>query len=61
MNGYQADWIGAIGAGIAAVVAFLVANAILRRSNGKGFYVVVGLLTVVFSLGLRMLLRYFGI
>jgi crotonobetainyl-CoA:carnitine CoA-transferase CaiB-like acyl-CoA transferase len=61
MNGYQADWIGAIGAGIAAVVAFLVAKAILRRSNGKGFYVVVGLLTVVFSLGLRTLLRYFGI
>jgi len=61
MNGYQADWIGAIAAGIAAVVAFLVAKAILRRSNGKGFYVVVGLLTVVFSLGLRTLLRYFGI
>jgi riboflavin transporter FmnP len=61
MNGYQPDWIGAIGAGIAGVVAFVIARAVMRRSSGMGFYVVVGLLAAVLALGLRVLLRYFGI
>jgi hypothetical protein len=61
MNGYQPDWIGAIGAGIACVVAFLIARAFMQRSTGIGFYVVVGVLAAVLALGLRLLLRYFGL
>ena len=61
MNGYQPDWIGAIGAGIVGVIAFLIAKAVMRRSSGIGFYVAVGLLAAVLALGIRVLLRYFGL
>jgi hypothetical protein len=61
MTGYQPDWIGAVGAGIAGVVAFVIARAVMRRSSGIGFYVVVGVLAAVLALGLRLLLRSFGI
>jgi hypothetical protein len=61
VNAYQPDWIGAIGAGIAGVVAFVIARAVMRKSSGIGFYVAVGLLAAVLALGLRMLLRYVGI
>jgi len=60
MNEYHPDWIGAIGAGIAGVVAFLIARAVMQKSSGIGFYVVVGVLAAVLALGLRLLLRYFG-
>jgi high-affinity Fe2+/Pb2+ permease len=61
MNNYQIDWIGAIAAGIAAVIAFFVTKTILPRLSGKITYVVVGFLTLLLSLGLRLLLRHFGI
>jgi hypothetical protein len=61
MNGYRTDWVGAIAAGIAAVIAFFLAKTIFPRSSGKLTYVIVGILTLVFSLVLRLMLRYFGI
>jgi hypothetical protein len=33
----------------------------MQRSTGIGFYVVVGVLAAVLALGLRLLLRYFGL
>lgn len=61
MNEYHPDWVGAIGAGIGGIFAFLVASAIFQRRSGVAFYLVVGLLVFAFSLGIRVVLRYFGI
>ena len=61
MIGYQMDWTGAIGAGISAVIAFLIAKLLLRTSSGATFYIVIGVMTFVLSLGLRLVLRSFGI
>jgi hypothetical protein len=61
MDGYQVDWVGAIAAGIAAILSFLITKAIFHRLSGKITYLVVGLLTLLFSLALRLLLRHFGI
>jgi hypothetical protein len=55
------DWIGAIGAGISAVIAFLIAKLLLKTSSGATFYVVVGIMTFALSLGLRLVLRSPGI
>jgi high-affinity Fe2+/Pb2+ permease len=55
------DWTGAIGAGISAVIAFLIAKLLLRTSSGATFYIVIGVMTFVLSLGLRLVLRSFGI
>jgi hypothetical protein len=60
MNGYQPDWVGAIAAGIAAVVAFFLTKTIFPRLSGKMTYLVVGFLTLLLSLVLRLLLRHFG-
>jgi len=48
MNGYQPDWVGAIAAGIAAVVAFFLTKTIFPRLSGKITYLVVGFLTLLF-------------
>ena len=61
MNGYQLDWVGAIGAGISAVIAFLIVKLFFKTRSGALFYVVVGVLTFVLSLGLRSVLRSAGI
>jgi len=61
MNDYRTDWVGAIAAGIAAVVAFFLTKTIFPRLSGKLTYVVVGILTLLFSLLLRLVLRHFGI
>jgi high-affinity Fe2+/Pb2+ permease len=61
MNGYQVDWVGAIGAAISAVIAFLIAKLFLKTASGSLFYLVVGVLTFVLSLGLRSVLRSAGI
>jgi high-affinity Fe2+/Pb2+ permease len=61
MNGYQADWVGAIGAGISAVIAFFIAKLFFKTGNGVLFYLVVGVLTFVLSLGLRSVLRSAGV
>jgi hypothetical protein len=61
MNEYLVDWVGGLGAVVAFSIAFLVVRAIMRRSNGVGFYVVVALLGGVLSVSLRTVLRHFGI
>jgi hypothetical protein len=58
---YQVDWIGAIGAGVAAVVAFLIAKQFLKAASGTVFYLVVGVITFVLALGFRSVLRSVGI
>jgi hypothetical protein len=61
MIGYQMDWIGAIGAGVSAVIAFSIAKLLFKAASGAVFYLVVGVLTFVLSLGLRLVLRSLGI
>jgi hypothetical protein len=60
MNGYQVDWVGAIGAGISAVIAFLIAKLFFKSKSGALFYLVVGMLTFALALGLRAVLRSAG-
>jgi len=60
MNGYQPDKVGAIAAGIAAVVAFFLTKTIFPRLSGKITYLVVGFLTLLFSLVLRLLCDTLG-
>jgi hypothetical protein len=60
MGGYQVDWIGAVGAGISAMVAFAIARQVVKKPGGA-VYVTAGVLTVVLSLGLRSALRYVGV
>jgi hypothetical protein len=59
--GYRPDLIGAITAGIAAVIAFGLTKALFPRMSSKITYSVVGVLTLFLSLALRLLLRHFGI
>ena len=61
MLDYQVDWIGAIGAGLSAVIAFLIAKLLFKVASGAMFYLVVGVLTFLLSLGLRSVLRSVGI
>ena len=61
MNNYQVDWVGAVGAGISAVIAFLIVKLFFKASSGVLFYLIVGVLTFVLSLGLRSVLRSIGI
>ena len=58
---YHVDWMGAIGAGISAAVALLVAKPLFKTARGALFYLIVGVITFVLSLGLRSVLRAFGI
>jgi hypothetical protein len=61
MNGYHLDWVGAITAGAAAGIVFLLIKTVFPRLTGVSFYLVVGLLIAAFSLVLRELLRHIGI
>lgn len=61
MNGYRMDWVGAIGAGVCAVIAFLIVRLFFKTPSGALFYLVVGVLTFVLALGLRSVLRAAGI
>jgi hypothetical protein len=61
MPGHQVDWIGAVGAGISAVIAFAIARHMVKGPGGAAFYVVAGVLTVLLSLALRSVLRYRGV
>jgi len=61
MEGYHPDWVGAITAGISAVIALTLAKAIFPRAGGARFYVTAGVLIAVIALALRELLRRFGI
>jgi hypothetical protein len=61
VNNYQVDWVGAVGAGISAVIAFLIVKLFFKASSGVLFYLIVGVLTFVLSLGLRSVLRSIGI
>jgi len=55
------DWVGAIGAGVSACIAFLIAKLLFKSASGAVFYLVVGVLTFVLSLGLRSVLRSLGV
>jgi len=61
MSGYHVGWVGAISAGVAAVIAFVLIRTTFPRLIGVRFYLVVGLLIAVFSLVLREVLRHIGI
>jgi len=59
---YRPDWIGAIGAGIAALLSFSIAKGLVKgKSNRPMFYLVLGLCAFVLSLTIREVLRRFGI
>jgi hypothetical protein len=60
MNGYRPDLIGAVTAGIAAVIAFGLTKTLFPRMSSKITYLVVGFLTLLLSLAFRFLLRHFG-
>ena len=59
MNGYHVDWVGALSAGVAAAIVFLLVKR--AKLSGAPFYIVLGLAVAGLSLALRVLLRYLGI
>jgi hypothetical protein len=61
MNGYQVDWVGALSAGVAAVISFFLAKILFPRQVGMRFYLVVGVVAGVLSFVFRELLRQVGI
>jgi hypothetical protein len=61
MNGYHVDWVGALSAGAASVIVFLLLRAAFPRLTGARFYLALGLLIAASSLAFRELLRYVGI
>lgn len=62
MDAYRPDWLGAIGAGIAALISFAIAKGVTNRTrNPTVFYAVLAAGTFVLSLAIRELLRFFGI
>jgi hypothetical protein len=61
MNGYQVDWVGALSAGAASAIVFLLIRLLFPKLAGGSFYVVLGLVIAVVSLVLRELLRHVGI
>lgn len=61
MNGYHVDWVGALTAGAASVIVFLILRTAFPRLTGARFYLLLGLLIATSSLVLRELLRYAGI
>ena len=61
INSYRIDWVGALAAGVSAILALLLTKQFFPRSSGGTFYLIAGALTVILSLLLRLLLRYFGI
>jgi hypothetical protein len=61
MNGYRIDWVGALSAGVASALVFLVIRRAFPKLTGATFYILLGLVVAVVSLALRELLRYVGI
>ena len=61
MNGYRIDWVGAIAAGLASAIVFLLLRRAFPKLTGAPFYIVLGLAVVVATLTLRELLRHVGI
>jgi hypothetical protein len=61
MNGYRIDWVGALSAGTASAIVFLLMRRAFPKLTGAIFYIVLGLIVAVASLALRELLRYVGI
>jgi hypothetical protein len=61
MNGYHVDWVGALAAGVASAIVFLVLRRVFSKLTGAPFYIVLGLAVAVASLAVRELLRYVGI
>jgi len=61
MNGYHADWIGALLAGTTSVIVFLLIRRIFPKLTGASLYIVLALVIAVVSLALRELLRHVGI
>ncbi len=59
--GYQADWVGALLAGLVAALVFLVVKATFPRLTGVRFYLAAGALIAACSLGLREVLRHLGL
>jgi DNA-binding MarR family transcriptional regulator len=62
LNDYRPDWIGAVSAGISALISFAIAKGFVKGTqNQLKFYLVLGACTVVLSLAAREVLRYLGI
>jgi hypothetical protein len=61
MNGYRIDWVGALSAGAAAAIVFLLIRRAFPKLTGATFYIVLGVVVAVVSLVLREILRYVGI
>ena len=61
MNGYRIDWVGALSAGVASAIVFLLIRRIFPKLTGARFYIALGLAVAVAALALRELLRYVGI
>jgi hypothetical protein len=61
MDRYQVDWVGAAGAALSVLVALFIARRIVGEMRGPVFYLLLAVMTFVFSLGLRTLLRYIGV
>jgi len=61
MNGYRIDWVGAVSAGAASAIVFLLIRRAFPKLTCAKLYIVLGLVVAVVSLALRELLRYVGI
>ena len=59
MNDFRPDWLGAVGAGVAALLSFAIAKSLVDRTRRRtAFYLVLGLSTFVLSLAIREALRF---
>ena len=61
MNDYRGDWVGALLAGAVSAIVLLLIRRLFPKLAGVSFYIVLGLLIAVISLGARELLRHVGI
>lgn len=62
MNDFRPDWIGAVGAGIAALISLAIAKRIVKgEPNQPMYYLIFGACTIVLSLAIRELLRLLGL
>jgi hypothetical protein len=61
MDGYHVDWVGALSAGAASAIVFVLLRRASPKLTGANFYIVLALMVAAFSLALRELLRYAGV
>jgi hypothetical protein len=61
MNDYHVDLVGALAAGVASAMVFLLIRRVFSRLTGAPFYIALGLSVALVSLALREFLRYVGI